>query len=542
MTYLAVPIAAPNLEQASQQIKTALAAGAEMLELRTDYLEGLNVDLAKELIAAAKSAGGGKLPIIVTCRDIRQGGKIAYPLRLRLDILVAALKAGAEFVDFEYDNFLSVEPQERIRVALSGSLKGRLILSAHNFETKFANTAKLYRTILTVYSVAIPKLIFTANHINDCFEAFDLLHQTGGERIIFCMGEAGIISRIIAKKLKSFVTFASVNEENATAPGQLSIRQLKELYHYDSIDAATELYGVIADPVAHSLSPAIHNACFADRGMNRLYLPLLVQGGRGEFDLFMRNVLSRKWLNFAGFSVTIPHKENALEFVQANQGFIEPLAKKIGAVNTIVVTRDWKLKAYNTDYAAALDAITSGMRITRDDLKELPVAIIGAGGVSRAIVAGLSDAGAKIKIYNRTIERAQKLAAEFGCEFAPLDDLANLDAKLVINCTSVGMKKTEDGKQETEYRIQKTEDQRPKTSHETPVPEEYLKKDMVVFDTVYNPAQTLLLKEAKQAGAKTIDGLSMFISQAAAQFKLFTGQDANKELMREILSKYLTEK
>jgi 3-dehydroquinate dehydratase/shikimate dehydrogenase len=521
MTYLAVPIAAPNLEQASQQIKTALAAGAEMLELRTDYLEGLNVDLAKELIAAAKSAGGGKLPIIVTCRDIRQGGKIAYPLRLRLDILVAALKAGAEFVDFEYDNFLSVEPQERIRVALSGSLKGRLILSAHNFETKFANTAKLYRTILTVYSVAIPKLIFTANHINDCFEAFDLLHQTGGERIIFCMGEAGIISRIIAKKLKSFVTFASVNEENATAPGQLSIRQLKELYHYDSIDAATELYGVIADPVAHSLSPAIHNACFADGGMNRLYLPLLVQGVRGEFDLFMRNVLSRKWLNFGGFSVTIPHKENALEFVQANQGFIEPLAKKIGAVNTIVVTRDWKLKAYNTDYAAALDAITSGMRITRDDLKELPVAIIGAGGISRAIVAGLSDAGAKIKIYNRTIERAQKLAAEFGCEFAPLDDLANLDAKLVINCTSIGMHPNTD---------------------QSPLPKESIKKGMTVFDTVYNPAQTLLLKEAKQAGAKTIDGLSMFISQAAAQFKLFTGQDANKELMREILSKYLTEK
>jgi shikimate dehydrogenase len=134
--------------------------------------------------------------------------------------------------------------------------------------------------------------------------------------------------------------------------------------------------------------------------------------------------------------------------------------------------------------------------------------------VAKAIVAGLSDAGAKITIYNRTVERGKKLAAEFGCEFAPLDNLANLDAKLVINCTSIGMYPNVD---------------------ETPIPQEYLKKDMVVFDTVYNPAETLLLKQAKQAGAKTIDGLSMFINQALAQFKLFTGKDADPKLMRKTI-------
>lgn len=512
MTYLAVPIAAKNPDEARQQINSAIAAGAEMLELRTDYLENLTVDLVRELIAAAKDAGGKRLPLTVTCRDSRQGGAIAYPLQLRLDVLTTALKAGAEFIDFEYENFLIVQTQERIKVALSGSLKGRLILSVHNFKTKFANIGKLYRSILTVYPVAIPKFVYQADHINDCFEAFDLLHRTGGERIIFCMGEAGVISRIIAKKLNSLVTFAALNEEAATAPGQLTIRQLKELYRYDSIDAETELYGVIADPVAHSLSPAIHNACFADAGMNRLYLPLLVQGGRREFDQFMRNVLSQKWLNFVGFSVTIPHKENALNFARANQGFIEPLAEKIGAVNTLIISKDDRIKAYNTDYAAALDAIASGLGITRAGLRDLPVAIIGAGGVSRAVVAGLSDAGAKIKIYNRTLERAQRLAAEFGCEFAPLDDLENIDAKLVINCTNIGMHPNID---------------------QTPLPKEYLKKGMAVFDTVYNPAETLLLKQAKQVHAKTIDGLSMFINQAAAQFKLFTGQDANPNLMRE---------
>jgi 3-dehydroquinate dehydratase/shikimate dehydrogenase len=233
----------------------------------------------------------------------------------------------------------------------------------------------------------------------------------------------------------------------------------------------------------------------------------------------MRNVLARKWLNFIGFSVTIPHKENALNFVRNRRSFVEPLAEKIGAVNTLVVSKDDKIKAYNTDYTAALDAITSGLGITRVGLKELPVAIIGAGGVARAIVAGLSDVGAKMKIYNRTVERAQRLAAEFGCEFAPLDDLANLDSTLVINCTSIGMHPNID---------------------QSPLPVEYIRKGMAVFDTVYNPAETLLLKQAKQIGAKTIDGLSMFINQALAQFKLFTGQDADPALMRKTVMKNLS--
>jgi len=261
----------------------------------------------------------------------------------------------------------------------------------------------------------------------------------------------------------------------------------------------------------------------------------LVQGGRDEFDRFLDNVLSRQWLDFKGFSVTVPHKENALKYVQANQGFVEPLAEKIGAANTLVVTRasslwghgqdgratsdERRISAYNTDYSAALDAITSVMGISRADLKALPVAVIGAGGVARAIVAGLSDAGAKIKIYNRTTEKAEKLAMEFGCDFAGLDDLPNLDAKLLINCTSIGMYPNVD---------------------ETPVPSEYLRSDMAVFDTVYNPARTMLLKQAKKALAKTIDGLSMFINQALAQFKLFTGQDGDAEVMHRVVSESLS--
>jgi 3-dehydroquinate dehydratase/shikimate dehydrogenase len=517
MTYLAVPIAAKDLDGAKQQIKAAKTAGAEMLELRTDYLENLSVDLVKNLIAAAKTAP--RLPLIVTCRDIRQGGAIDYSEHLRVDILVEALKTGVEFIDFEYENFFSAENQERIRRALSQVSKGRLILSAHNFETKFPDIVKFHRHIQILYPAAIPKLVYTANHINDCFEAFDLLHRTGGERIIFCMGEAGFVSRIIAKKLNSLVTFASIDNNSETAPGQMAIEQLKTIYHWDSINADTKLYGVIGTPIAHSVGPAVHNACFADISENKLYLPLFVEGGKEELDCFLRHVLTRNWLGFRGFSVTIPHKENALNFVKENGGSIEPLAEKIGAVNTITVGPDGKLFAYNTDYTGAIEAIKS--KFSAAELKGIPVAIVGAGGAAKAIVAGLSNAGAKITIYNRTIERGKKLAAEFNCDFAELDDLQSLDARLLINCTSVGM--------------------HPNIG-ETPVPQEYLKKNMVVFDTVYNPPQTLLLKQAEEKGAKTIDGLSMFIKQAAAQFKLFTGKDPNTKLMRKAISTHLPKK
>jgi len=248
--------------------------------------------------------------------------------------------------------------------------------------------------------------------------------------------------------------------------------------------------------------------------MNRLYLPLLVEGGQQEFDSFVNNALLWKWLNFRGFSVTIPHKRYAIEYAWSHHGQIEPLAEKIGAANTLVLGPDGRPDAYNTDYAGALDAITEGMKIGRADLNEMPVAIVGAGGVARALVAGLSDAGAEITIYNRTVERAEKLASEFGCGFRPSEELVKVDAKLLINCTSIGMYPNVEA---------------------TPVPAELLNKTMAVFDTVYNPAQTLLLKDAKKKKAKTIDGVSMFVNQAMAQFKLFTREDGDAALMRKVV-------
>lgn len=520
-TKLTVPISAKDLDTAIGQVKAAKACGAEMIELRTDYLENLSTYLVRKLIDETKNITNASLPIIVTCRDPEQGGARPYPQKLRIDVLSTALKAGVEFVDLEYENFIPIENQEKIRLALSQNPNSQLILSAHNFKSKFADIAKLHRHILTVYPVAIPKLVYTANHINDCFDAFDLLYRTNGDAIVFCMGSAGLISRIIAKKLNSFLTFAKLDDKSGTAPGQLTVRQFKELYRYDSINADTELYGIIGSPVAHSLSPVFHNAGFDDIKANKLYLPLCVEGSKKEFDQFVDNVLSRKWLGFRGFSVTIPHKQNALDYAMAKQGTIESLTEKIGAVNTLLIGAEKKLNACNTDYAGALDAIVSKLKIDRADLQDMDVAVIGAGGVARAIVAGLSDAGARIKIYNRTVKKCEKLAAEFGCYFAALHELPNINAKLVINCTSIGMHPNVDN---------------------TPLAKEFIKKEMAVFDTVYNPAQTLLLKDAEDAGAKTINGTEMFIKQGLAQFKLFTGTNGNEKLLRKIVSNCLCAK
>ncbi|MHC4125888.1 MAG: shikimate dehydrogenase, partial [Planctomycetota bacterium] len=316
-------------------------------------------------------------------------------------------------------------------------------------------------------------------------------------------------------KLGSFVTFASLANQSATAPGQLTLNELKNTYRYDSIEADTGLYGIIGSPVAHSLSPAVHNGCFADLGLNSLYLPLLLEGGKEQFDEFMHNVTARRWLGFAGFSVTIPHKKNALDYVKENGGYVEPLAEKIGAANTLTLDEQSRLGAYNTDYAGALDAIVSTLKIKRTALGGISAAVIGAGGVARAVVAGLCDAGAKITIYNRTLKKARQLANEFGCDFTGLREIAALDAELLINCTSIGMHPNID---------------------KSPVPKECLKKDMAVFDTVYNPTETLLLKNAKDIGAKTITGLDMFVSQAKQQFKLFTGQNSDEKLIRKIVS------
>jgi 3-dehydroquinate dehydratase/shikimate dehydrogenase len=516
MTYLAIPISGQTISEAGNQIKQAVTAGAEMFELRVDYLKNIDGGSVGELLHLTRTT---LLPVIVTCRDSVEGGAGDHPLNLRVSVLVRAIEKGVDFVDCEYVNYRNPAVRKRINEALDKS-STRLILSVHDFVKPFTDLAGLYDEIFEQCPTAVIKLVYTANHINDCFEAIDLLKNKKGDAIVLCMGEDGLISRVLAKKYGSLVTFASLSDAASTAPGQLGAKELKKRYRWDSIDADTKVYGVIGNPVGHSLGPAIHNACFEMQEVNAVYLPILVKGEKESFNDFMNNLESRD-AGFAGFSVTLPHKAHALDYVEHSGDQLEPLAATIGAVNTLKIGFGGLVSGFNTDYAGAMNALLAEMGIEKHGLHEVKAAVLGAGGVARAIVAGLTDVGAHVMIYNRTVSKAQSLAEEFKCKYASIEEAANTDASVVINCTSIGMHPNVDG---------------------SPLPAGSINSDMVVFDTVYNPLETLLLKYAKEAGARTVNGAEMFIRQAMAQYKIFTGKEADEELMRKTVFECLRSK
>ncbi len=518
-TLIATPLAARDLESLKGQVQQAVAQGADALELRADYLIGLDADRLRAALHAVRTLAS--LPVIVTCRDSREGGQIDPMPAVREEVLVAAVQAGAEYVDLELRNALQGSAWDPLRRALSVQSRTRLILSSHDFAKPFANLTERFRQTQAVCASAIPKLVYLAPHIHDCFPALDLLHGEGRGAIVLAMGPAGLITRVLACKLGAHLTFASLDEACATAPGQLSLACLKQLYHADTMDAHTELYGLIGDPIGHSQSPAIHNACFAQMDMNRRYLPFWVQGNDASLSRFLDQVAARPWLDVQGFSVTLPHKHAALDYVQSQGGTVEKLATKIGASNTLILARQaagahWS--AYNTDYSGAMDAIRRALHLQAGDLRDWPVAVLGAGGVARALVAGLADEGARLTIYNRTVVKAERLAQEFGCKASGLEALSNMEAKLIVNGTSVGMFPKIEG---------------------MPVPPEALEGVDAVFDTVYNPRETRLLREARARGAVGIDGVAMFVNQALAQFRLFTGVEGDGALMEAILSRAL---
>jgi 3-dehydroquinate dehydratase/shikimate dehydrogenase len=287
------------------------------------------------------------------------------------------------------------------------------------------------------------------------------------------------------------------------------------LYRWRQIGAATRVFGVVGCPVGHSMSPAVHNAAFTAAGIDAVYLPLRVESGPEAFDRFIRAVLDRPWLDFGGFSVTIPHKVNALRAVGRDR--CDELAWRIGAVNTLTISPDGQLRGDNTDYAAALDALVGAMGIERAGLSGRAVAVLGAGGAGRAIVAGLRHYGAEVTIYNRTASRGAELAEEFGAAARGLDDLARCQAEIVINCTPLGMHPHVDA---------------------SPL-EAVPPSARVVFDTIYNPIDTLLLGQARRAGCLCVSGLEMFVNQAVAQFELWTGRPAPADVMRRVVLEQL---
>ena len=511
------------MAHAHRDAALAAEAGAELVEYRIDQFDPL---------ADPGLVTNSPLPCIVTCRSKDEGGKSELTDEQRIETLSRQLEIGATTMpDIELATY---RDQKR-----SLSATGRLILSSHDFSGR---PERLYNilTELNESPADIAKIVWQARTIRDNIEAFEILQSRHKPTIALCMGEGGLISRVLAKKFGAFLTFASLQNESANAPGQITIEQMKRLYRWDAINAQTKVFGVVASPVMHSMSPAVHNAAFDQTGFNGVYLPMLVNPGYESFKAFMESFLAFAPLDLSGLSITIPHKENALKYLQEKQANIEPLAATIGAVNTIAIERsgnEVRLSGSNTDYSAILDAITSKLGITREKLSEYRVAVIGAGGTGRTAVAALAACGATVVVYNRTRDRADALAAEFNrpasgnagknaggkVVAASMEKLCDSCCQIYLNTTSVGMYPNVDASP--------FGDTPPKLGREN-----------LVFDTVYNPMQTRLLSEAEAAGAQTIGGIEMFVRQAAAQFSTWTKLPAPSQIMREIIVGKLTRK
>ena len=505
MTLLCVPIFVESAEQLRRDAALAAEAGADIVELRLDRLP------------ADGSFPAPPLPYIVTCRPEWEGGESTLDDDDRLSLLAAAAGRRAAHVDVELATY-------RRHPNLKDLIPRQLILSAHDFRGR---PDRLNNLVVEMNAVrgSINKLAWLARSVRDNLEAFELIQQRQKATVALCMGEAGLISRVLAKKFGAFLTFASLRDESATAPGQVTIHDMKRLYRWDAIGPATKVYGVVASPVAHSMSPAVHNASFDRTGYDGVYLPLLVNPGYESFKAFMESFVPFEGLDLSGLSVTLPHKENALKYLREKGAAVEDLAASVGAVNTVLIDRggpkEPTLRGINTDYAAILDSITEKLGITREGLAELRAAVIGAGGTGRTAVAALAHYGATVVVYNRTRDKADALAAEFNGRTgkvvaAAVEKLCDSCCHVFVNTTSVGMHPNVD---------------------ESPLGERLPKftPETVVFDTVYNPMKTKLLRQAEESGARTIGGVEMFVRQAAAQFEAWTGLKAPVDVMRRVV-------
>jgi 3-dehydroquinate dehydratase/shikimate dehydrogenase len=289
--------------------------------------------------------------------------------------------------------------------------------------------------------------------------------------------------------------------------------ELKRDFFYDEINAETEVYAVIGDPIGHSLSPPIHNAAFRELGQNKVMVPILVPADRLKASL---DELS--WVGVKGYSITIPHKQAVLSLLSMADGAVD----RTSACNTMIVKEDGTKVGYNTDYRAAMDSLEAAyggpLEGGSSPLMGKNVVILGAGGVARPIGFGMVRRGAVVTICNRNDEKATKLAEELSCRSANWSMRASMVPDIVINCTPVGMHPNVD---------------------DTPMPPAGFRPGMVVMDTVYHPENTMFLKLARERECKTVSGVDMFIRQAAIQSQLYTGQQPPVELMKDVVGRKL---
>ena len=478
---ICISLTSGDLNQLHKDMAAA-APLADLIEIRLDYLPD-TADLGEVIASRPK-------PVIATYRRIEDGGRYEGDDRVRIAAIQKAAEQGADYIDIELDT----APELR-------ELSAKLIVSYHNFKETPRNLAAIHARAVEA-GAHIVKIAVAANRLSDNLRVFELLRGVEVPTAAFCMGELGMISRIVGRKFGSMITYASLAKGKETAPGQVPAADLRHLYRYNKIGPNTAIYGVIANPVAHSMSPAIHNAAFDHTGINAVYLPFKVDEPAG----FVKEFQS---IDVQGYSVTIPHKET----IMAAMDEIDPVAKAIGAINT-VVNRNGKLMGCNTDCLAAIGELE---KVTR--LSGKRAVMIGAGGGARAIAFGLKQMGVDLTVTDVVSDKARKLAGDVGCNWVEQSKLGKPEADILLNATPVGMHPNVD---------------------QTPIPPDWLRPEVVVFDIVYNPIETRLLHEARRIGCKTVSGFDMFVSQAVAQFELWTGRRAPVQIMADVVRKRLT--
>jgi len=464
--------------------------GADMIEIRADdvKLDEIN-NVVPSLLEATT------LPTIFTIRSVQEGGNFSGDDAHRLAILHAALTSSKPpmYVDIEYELFAK-QPWLIDELPLG---ECGVILSWHDTLSRPSDLFQKAALMQDIPGISIVKMAWRARSLRDNLDAFELLQGRQQPMIVLCMGPYGLMSRILAPKFGGFATFATIDGHEATADGQPTINELRSKYNFNSINAESKVYGVIGDNVELSASPQFHNAAFAAAGTNAVYVPLPIPNGWEHLKATALCLTHDERLDFAGASITIPHKENMLKLVQEDQGIIEQESKMIGAVNTI--SSSTKLIAINTDATAIATLLQSPKRIL----------VLGGGGVARAAITAAISLRAEVVVVTRRSDQAMKLAKEFKCQHG-IDACVNIDT--VINCTPVGMATGEDASGD------------PLT---TLVPTMRLSPEMTIFDTVYMPEETPLLKRAIEHGCNVITGSEMFRKQAATQQQFWATESAS---------------
>ncbi len=503
---ICVPVCVQRASELTAAIERA-ATVADIVELRLDCLPDNEPEASLPTLAAClKSTGpnGVGAPTILTLRSAEQGGHTSAKLDARRRFWKSLGNIPSScLIDLELDLVLDLAAEEAH--AKSWIDWSRVICSHHDFAGVPVDLERIYERMAAT-PAHILKIAVLPDDATDCLPIFRLLERAQREEremIAIAMGQAGIMTRILGPSRGSFLTYGSLDDENATAPGQLTARALRDVYRIDQINQETEIIGLIGKPVGHSLSPHIHNAAFAAGHENAVYIPFEVRDAL-QFLRRMAHPLSREldW-NLRGLSVTAPHKTGVMSFLDQ----IDARAKEIGAVNTILITDD-ALHGYNTDAAGFI----SPLRRKFGQLKEARCAIIGAGGGARAAMWALRNEGAHVALFVRNPDKAGPVAEEFGVECRPLGN-DRFDAfEIVINATPLGT--------------------RGERQDDTCAAAGQLRGVRLAYDLVYNPLETRFLREARLAGCETLGGIEMLVAQAVEQFRVWTGHEPEVEVMR----------